>query len=119
MTFEYAVQKTFNETIDLVDIGNVSLKCTSTLGIEYYIRIKTVLGKVHLIKFGPVCSDLESLFNDFNVAYKKFDFKESVICKEIDKFINDYKKGITSVEEITEYELWENFPEIKNSFEAN
>lgn len=117
MTFEYSVQKTFNETIDLVDIGNVSLKCVSGRGLDYYIRIKTVLGKVHLIKFGPVCPDLCMLLEDFSVAYKKFDFKEATICKEIDRFINDYKKEITSVEEITEYELWESFPEIKKSFE--
>ena len=61
--------------------------------------------------------DLEVLFNDFAVAYKKIDYKENLINREVDKFINDYKKEITKVEEITEYEAWQAFPNIQQQFE--
>jgi hypothetical protein len=117
MIFEYSVQKTFNESIDVVDIGNTALRCTGGNLDEYYIILKTVMGKVSIIKFGPVMPDLEVLFNDFSVVYKKIDYKENLISKEVDKFINDYKKEITKVEEITEHEAWEAFPDIHRCFE--
>ena len=117
MIFEFSVQKTFNESIDIVDIGNTALRCTNKLLDNYYIILKTIMGKTSIIKFGPVCPDIEILQEDFSVAYKKIDYKEATICKEINKFINDFKKEIDKVEEITEYEAWLDFPDIKTSFE--
>ena len=117
MVFEYSVQKTFNEAIDIVDIGNTALRCVGNKLDEYYIILKTVMGKISIIKFGPVCPDLEVLINDFSVSYKKIDYKESAIFKEVDKFINDFKKEISSVEEISEYEAWLAFPAIQQQFE--
>lgn len=117
MVFEYSVQRTFNESIDVVDIGNTALKCVGSKLDEYYIILKTVMGKVSIIKFGPVVSDLDMLINDFSVSYKKIDYKEMAIHKEVYKFINDFRKEITSVEEITEYEAWQAFPQIQNQFE--
>lgn len=117
MVFEYSVQKTFNESIDVVDIGDTALRCTGNRLDEYYIIIKTVMGKVSIIKFGPVVPDIDALFNDFSVVYKKIDYKENLIIKEVDKFINDYKKEIVKVEEITEHEAWQAFPAIQQCFE--
>jgi hypothetical protein len=117
MIFEFSVQRTFNESIDVVDIGNTVLRCTNNSHDDYYIIIKTVFGKVSILKFGPVCPDLEVLLNDFSVSYKKMDYKEGAICKEIDKFINDFKKEITSVEEVTDYEGWQALPQIQQFFE--
>jgi hypothetical protein len=117
MIFEYSVQKTFNESIDIVDIGNVALKCVSNNYDEYYIILKTVMGKVSILTFGPVCTDIEVLISDFAVNYKKIDYKEQAIHKEVSKFINDFRKEITSVEEITEYEAWRSFPAIQQQFE--
>ena len=74
------------------------------------------MGKTSILKFGPVMPDIDVLFNDFTVSYKKIDYKENLIEKEVDKFINDYKKEITLVEEITEYEAWQDFPDIQNQF---
>lgn len=117
MIFEFSVQKTFNESIDVVDMGNTALRCTNKNLDNYYIIVKTVLGKTSIIKFGPVCPDIGALLNDFSVSYKKIDYKETVLYKEIDKFINDFKKDIDTVEEITEYEAWKDFPAIQQLFE--
>ena len=117
MIFEYSVQKTFNESIDVTDIGNTALKCVSGGLNEYYIILKTIMGKVSILTFGPVCPDLEVLINDFSVSYKKIDYKETAIHKEVSKFINDFRKEITSVEEVTEYEAWQVFPMIHEQFE--
>ena len=118
MIFEYSVQKTFNETIDVVDIGNTALRCHGPKLDFYYIILKTVFGKTHIMKFGPVMPDISLLLTDFTVNYKKIDYKENLIEKEVDKFINDYKKGITLVEEITEYEAWQDFPAVQQLFES-
>lgn len=117
MIFEFSVQKTFNESIDVVDMGNATLRCTNRQLDNYYIIVKTIMGKTHFIKFGPVCSEIDALLEDFSVEYKKIDYKESQVYKEIDKFINDFKKGIEVVEEVTEYEAWQDFPEIQQLFE--
>jgi rhamnose utilization protein RhaD (predicted bifunctional aldolase and dehydrogenase) len=117
MVFEFSIQKTFNQSIDVVDMGNTALRCISKLKDEYYLITKTILGKTSIIKFGPVCPDIDVLINDFSVSYKKVDYKEAVIYKEIDKFINDYKKDIETVEEITEFEAWQAFPAIQQLFE--
>jgi hypothetical protein len=117
MIFEFSVQRTFNDSIDVVDMGNTALKCTNKQLDDYYIILKTVMGKTSIIKFGPVCPDLDILLEDFSVSYKKINYKESALYKEIDKFINDFKKEIDSIEEITEYEAWQSFPDIKACFE--
>lgn len=117
MVFEYSVKRTFSESIDVVDIGNTALKCIGSKLDEYYIIIKTVFGKVSILKFGPVLTDADVLLEDFSINYKKIDYKENLISREVDKFINDYKKEITNVEEITEYEAWEAFPAVKQCFE--
>ena len=54
---------------------------------------------------------------DFFVNYKKVDYKENVIGKEISTFINDFKKEIDTVSEVTEYEAWQDFPELQRLFE--
>lgn len=117
MIFEFSIQKTFNESIDIVDIGNTAIRCTNKLMDIYYLITKTVMGKVHIIKFGPVCPDVGQLLDEFSVQYKKIDYKEIAIHKEIDKFINDYKKEIETVEEVTEYEAWQDFPAVQSQYE--
>lgn len=117
MIIEYSVQKTFTEMVDVVDAGNTALRCSSGDIYQYYIILKTIMGKTHILKFGPVCPDIDLLLEDFSVEYKKMDYKETKIEKEIDRFVNDFKKEITLVEEITEYEAWQDFPEIAQCFE--
>ena len=116
MVFEFAAQRTFLDSIDIVDIGNVALRCSDQFMNEYYLITKTVYGKTVILKFGAVCPDNDVLLNDFLVNYKKIDYKETQICKEISKFINDPKRSIASVEEITDYELWQAFPQIQQCF---
>ena len=117
MIFEFSVQKTFNQSIDIVDIGNTTLRCVNQHMDIFYLITKTIMGKTHILKFGPICSDLETLLCDFIVSYKKLDYRENVIFKEIDKFINDFKKEISIVEEVSEIEAWKDFPQIKLWFE--
>ena len=117
MIFEFSIQKTFNQSIDVVDVGNTALRCTNKQMDNYYLITRTVYGKTSILKFGPVCPDIEALLDDFSVSYKKIDYKEAALHKEIDKFLNDYKKEIETVEEITDFEAWQDFPAIRQYFE--
>ena len=117
MVFEFSIQKTFNQSIDVVDVGNTTLRCVNKQLDNYYIITRTVYGKTSILKFGPVCPDLDTLINDFSVSYKKIDYKENLLFKEIDKFLNDFKKEINTVEEVAEFEAWQDFPAVKQYFE--
>ena len=117
MIFEFSVQKTFNQSIDIVDVGNTALRCLNKQMDNYYLITRTVFGKTHILKFGPVCIDIDVLLDDFSVVYKKIDYKEATLYKEIDKFLNDYKKEIDTVEVVTDFEAWQDFPPIKQYFE--
>ena len=66
-------------------MGNTALKCTNKQMDDYYLIVKTVFGKTHFIKFGPVCPDIDALLEDFSVSYKKMDYKETKIYNEIEK----------------------------------
>ena len=122
MIFEYDEQPMFTQSIDVVDIGNMCLKCNAALGSTYYLRTKTVMGKTSVIMFGPVVDGAEPdapLFTGFFVNYKRFDYKESQIIKDTKSFINEPKRGIILVEEVLENKITEAFPMIMDSFEMN
>ena len=116
MIFNYDPQMLFTQSIDVVDIGNMTLRCSNASGAEFYLITTTVLGKTSILKIGPIIPDLPMLLNDFTVSYKKVDYKEATICKEVSRYIQDTKKEITNVEEIVEEELWEIFPDIITLF---
>ena len=122
MIFEYDEQPTFTQSIDVVDIGNMCLKCSAALGSVYYLRTKTVMGKTSMVMFGPVVDGAEPdapLFNGFFVNYKRFDYKESQIIKDTKSFINEPRRGIILVEEVLENKITDAFPMIMESFEIN
>lgn len=117
MIFDYAVQKTFNQSIDIDDIGNMVICCKNQEGISWYLLTKTLLGKTAILTFGPSIPDLPTLLHGFKVEYEKIDYKESKICGKVDKFINDPKKEVSTVEEISELEVFEIFPNIIELYE--
>lgn len=120
MVFEYDLQTAYTQSIDIVDMGNMCLRChkSSSMGdIFYYLCTKTVMGKTSLITYGPVVKETDIVLDGFLVNYKKFDYKERQIIKETKSFINDPKKEIFLVEEILESIFWEDFPNLKCAFE--
>lgn len=104
MIFEYDQQPVFMKNIQIDDIGNFALRCNNSAGKEYYIVVKTYLGKTALMKWGPVYPDITALIENMELSFKKFDFKEYTIERETEKFINDGRAGINNVELISESE---------------
>ena len=117
MIFDYAVTRTFNQSIDVVDIGNMALQCTNTEGAIFYLLTKTIMGKTSILTFGPVCPDLEMLLDGYSLSYKKIDYKESKIYNEVSKYINDFRKEVSDIIEVTKAEVFEVLPDIETLFE--
>lgn len=117
MIFDYSALSVFTKSIDVDDIGNTAIRATSDEGLQYYMVIKTVMGITSILKFGAIVPDIQALVNNFSVLYQKIDYKEKLIQKSILQFINDPKKRITDVEEVSVKEALEAFPNVSNSFE--
>lgn len=110
MIFEFDQQPVFMQNIQVQDIGNVAMRCTNEKQQEYYLVTKTYLGKTAFLKFGPVYGGVEALVDNMELVFKKFDYKESTIVKEINKCLNDGRNGITKVELISEWSALSNMP---------
>ena len=102
MTFEFDQQPVFMQNIQVEDLGNFALRCSNDKGKEWYIVVKTYLGKVAMLKFGPVYPDITALLENMDLSFKKFDYKEATIERETDKFLNDGRNAINKVEIIQE-----------------
>ena len=114
MIFEFDQQPVFMQNIDIEDIGNVALRCSNEKLRDYYIVVKTYLGKTAIISFGPLLGDLEALVDNMTLSFKKFDYKESTIEREIEKFINDGRSFINKVEIISELEALAHLPSAES-----
>lgn len=104
MIFEFDQQPVFMQNIQIDDLGNFALRCSNAKGKEWYIIVKTYLGKVAMLKFGPVFPDIHALLENMELSFKKFDYKELTIERETDKFLNDGRNAICKVEIVQEGE---------------
>ena len=86
------------DSIDVDNIGNVTLKCNNDLAEEYYLIILTTLGETCTYQFGPLNADFNTPGPYFSFNKQTFEYSERAINKMIDKFIN--REGITQVMEI-------------------
>lgn len=97
MKFEYLATKSYLDSIDIEDLGNVYLNALNDLGDEYYLSIETHLGWTEIKEFGPCAVDSNQSSNYFNLLYIKFEYNESKIIKNIERFINNEKRNIIQV----------------------
>jgi hypothetical protein len=114
MIFEFDQQPVFMQNIDIQDIGNIALRCSNEKLRDYYLVIKTYLGKTAIISFGPLLGDVEALVDNMSLSFKKFDYKEYTIEREIEKFINDGRSMINKVEIINELEALAHLPSAES-----
>lgn len=106
----FDLQKTYAQTIEVEDIGNCAIRSTNAGFEDYYIVIQTVMGKTSILTFGPILADVSIIQEDFNLSFKKIDYKEKNINNEINKFINDTRKAIKQAEVISVEEALQEIP---------
>jgi hypothetical protein len=123
MLFDYQATKTFANTLQVDDIGNCAIRCLGRYKDgkvyfpgEFYLITRTIMGRTYLAKYGPMVPDIPYMPNTFDASFKIFAYKEATICREIQLFLNDTTHDITEAEEITDIEVFENFPSLEETF---
>lgn len=102
MIVEYYEQLSYTKSFSIDDIGNFAIKATSTAdGLDYFMVVKTEFGKTAIVKFGPIIAASQLLLPGYFVSYTQIDYKESKIERETDSFVNDGRKLIDEVQEIS------------------
>lgn len=121
MLFDYNATRTFSQTLQIDDPGNCAIHGEGTFRDgkitfegDYYLVVKTVMGKTTFIKWGPLMPDFDALPNTFKLEVKTTPYKEATIAKEIQGFINDGLKGIQAATEILIEEAIELLPQPDN-----
>jgi len=118
---EYNRQNVFMNSIDVVDPGNMCI-CGHGVNMDkYYFMTKTIAGKIHILKIGPILdADLDNpadvLLEDFEVSYKKIKYSEKSLAKEISSYVNDPHKSIIEIEETVNEEAYRALPNIASAY---
>ena len=95
-TFDYAFVKTATGTVDVDDIGNCTLKCTTVLNDVYYMTIYTILGVTRIFEYGPYVDGGFPV--NLTEKIQQFDYNEKRISKCIRFFLQ--REDIDTVEVI-------------------
>lgn len=95
MTIDYYYIQEAMDSIDVEDIGNVSIQVNNDSGESWLLQVVTDLGWVTVKQFGPISLDELTLEYSFNYNYFKMEYKESKIIKVIQNFVNSSTKNIT------------------------
>lgn len=123
-TFEYKATKTFEDILQIDDIGNCAIRCEGTYKDgritnfgEYYLITKTVMGVTSILKFGPIIPDIPYMPTSFESSFEQLAFKEPQIEKKISMFINDGFYNISVAESILPEVALERYPSAIITFE--
>lgn len=103
MKFEYLQRITIGAELEVEDIGQCCLRGRNDLGEEFYLVIRTDMGFTEQITYGLVVPDLEILPFNVSMQYSRYEYSQSRIERQIDRFLNDPKKLITQAD-VIEYE---------------
>lgn len=105
-SIEYLKEVSYIDAVEIEDIGNIALVLYNDAGQEWYLLTTTSLGWTKLYMFGPLLPDVDSLvLKSFSFTYSEIEYRESKIVSMLEKFIQDPKKEISQVIEITKEEV--------------
>lgn len=113
MNFSFLCTRTFEDSIEIEDIGNCCIDALNDSGDEYFLIVETDLGASTITECGPFMVDSGPNMSYFYFSRSYRPFKEQSIKKVIDKFLNDEKKEITQVFLI---DKWDVKDKIKGAF---
>lgn len=113
MIFDFNQEKVAQASLDVEDVGNVSIEGVNEEGYFSYIIIKTTFGKTNIFTFGPIIPDLDELVKNFSFNYSSMTYNQGKIVKLIFSWLNDNKK-LTSAKIIEEDEALLALPNLVN-----
>ena len=105
-SIEYLKEVSYMDAVEIDDIGNIALVLYNDAGQEWYLLTTTSLGWTKLYMFGPLLPGVDSLvLKSFSFTYSEIEYREYKIISMLEKFIQDPKKEISQVIEITKEEV--------------
>lgn len=102
--FEYLTKVVVENELEVEDIGECAILANNDLTETWVLIISTELGFTDVFESGPFIGDMEILPKYFSTSYRRLEYSEYKISKIIDKFLNDYSKGITQARVIDKEE---------------
>ena len=106
--FEYSFAVTATGILELDNPGQCAIRASNDFGENYYLVIRTSLGKCYVFMYGPIVPDLAILPPRVACSVERFDYNEKKIQKIIKAWLTDSKKFITKAEEVEDKEIFEN-----------
>ena len=116
--FNYSYVQTSSADIQIEDTGNVILRGINLMQQYWILYIKTYLGYTSVFEYGPYIKTNQPLYYS-SQTFQKFQYSEHKIHTIIDKFINNPKRMIIQVEEISEEEARDDIQPIMEVFDES
>lgn len=105
--FKYNYLMTATGILEVDNMGQCAVKASNALGEEYYLIVRTSLGKTCVFTYGPIMPDIEILPPHISCVIDRFDYSEKKIKAYIARWLEDVKKNITKAEEVEDTEIFE------------
>lgn len=108
MEFNYyfTTQAIGNLLID--DIGNCAIEANSDDGCFYYFVSKTTLGFTRIFQYGPLVKSSDVMHKSVRCTFKRIEYDQNKVAKEIKSFLNQPFVTITQAIEIDPKEALNN-----------
>ena len=107
--FNFDNQYTPQNYINIDNIGDCCIEgINEEEGFSFFLKISTNMGQSTIISYGPVIKESNDIINYFNLNYQKIDYKEQLLVKIINMWLNDKKKKITAAYIIDNEEFLKN-----------
>lgn len=96
ITFEFNQQLMPQSLIDVENIGDFAIEASNDEGVFWYLIVKTSLGVTTMASCGPVVPDVNLLPSGYCTYLSRIDYKEDKLIKQINMWLNDRSKKLTS-----------------------
>lgn len=98
--FPYCNSVVHEDALEVEDIGNCAIKAYNDAGFYWILIVKTCLGITRIFNYGPNIDDISAIIN-CSTSIEQLNYNTKKIRKEINIFLNDFRKKITQAYEIT------------------
>ena len=102
MEFMYDGVTQYNSSIDIPNMHQTCLKATDSLGFDYYLIIRTLLGECSTLEYGPLVEGDSVLPDSTSIRFERFDCDDFKIKKKINSFLSPRNKGKSKITDVSE-----------------
>ena len=85
--FNYNGSVTYEDSVNVEDLGNTCLQAVDELNYCYFFITKTSLGITSCLEYGPIDLEDDLLPDETNIQFSRFEFSNKTIIKKINAFL--------------------------------